>query len=248
VFAERLIAVVVPAKNEAAWIRSVVETMPSFVDDVIVIDDGSTDETAEIARAAGADVLRRERSEGVGSAIMAGYERALDRGADVVAVMAGDGQMCPDDLPRLLEPITSGRADYTKGDRFRHPDVAHTMPRARRLIGGVLSAATGLAIGQPGLSDSQSGYTAISRRALRAIDLSAVWPGYGYPNDLLGHLACAGMRIEDVVVRPVYRGEASGLRPRHVVTIAGLVVRVAARRLKSGATRRLGAMRPATSR
>lgn len=239
---------VVPAKNEAGWIRSVVVTMPSFVDSVIVVDDGSADETASIARAAGAEVIRRESSGGVGSAIIAGYVRALELGADVVAVMAGDGQMCPDDLPNLLEPIVSGRADYTKGDRFRHPDIAHTMPRMRRVIGGMLSAATGLAIGQPGLSDSQSGYTAISRRALCAIDLDAVWPGYGYPNDLLGHLACAGLRIEDVVVRPVYRGEKSGLRPRHVATIAGLVMRVAARRFKTSTARRLESLRPEPSR
>ena len=225
--AGKRIHVVVPAKNEAAWIVGVLRTMPAFVDRVIVVDDGSSDDTAALARGAGAEVLVNGESRGVGAAIIGGYRAALDRGADVVAVMAGDGQMCPDDLEALLAPVLRNEADYTKGNRFDHPDVRHVMPHARRRVGRVLSRLTGLAVGLPGLSDSQSGYTAISRRALEAIDLDKVWRGYGYPNDLLGHLCRAGLRVRDVRVRPVYRGEASGLRARHVIVIAGLIAKAA---------------------
>lgn len=226
-FEGRRVAVVVPAKDESHWIGGVVDTMASVVDDVIVVDDGSADDTGAIARSKGALVLRNDVARGVGAAIVRGYRAALDRGAEVVAVMAGDGQMCPDDLPALLEPVVRGRADYAKGDRFRHPDAGHIIPRARRIVGGWLSTATGLATGISGLSDSQCGYTVISRRALLELDLDALWTGYGYPNDLLGRLARAKLRVVDVPVRPVYRGEASGLKPRHVARIVTLIGRAA---------------------
>jgi hypothetical protein len=144
-------------------------------------------------------------------------------GADVLAVMAGDDQMHPDDLEVLLEPIRSGRADYVKGNRFLHPD-AHRMPLPRRLAGRVLSAVTRIATGLR-IDDSQCGYTALSTSAARRLDLRDLWPRFGYPNDFLGMLAAEGLRVVDVAVRPVYEDEASGVRPWHVLTITALIVR-----------------------
>jgi len=252
VFAGRRVAVVVPARDEAEWLSGVVRTMPAFVDDVIVVDDGSTDDTAEIARAEATVLISHASARGVGAAITTGYRHAMTLGAEIVAVMAGDGQMCPADLHRLLEPIASGRADYAKGDRLHHPDVRHTMPRSRRFAGHALSALTGLATGMPGLSDSQSGYTAISSRALGCIDLDRVWTGYGYPNDLLGHLARAGARVVDVPIRPVYRGEKSGIRAWHVAVILGLlgraaVLRVTMKSVPGALTSRVDAQAPPTA-
>jgi hypothetical protein len=144
--------------------------------------------------------------------------------------MAGDGQMDPADLEAVVAPVVAGEADYAKGNRFDHPEWER-MPRQRFLAGRVLSRLTGLAIGLPRLRDSQSGYTAISRDALLAIDLDRMWPSYGYPNDLLGLLCGEGRRCVDVVIRPVYRGEASGLRPWHLATIGFLIGRAYARRI-----------------
>ncbi|MFO0549778.1 MAG: glycosyltransferase family 2 protein [Polyangiaceae bacterium] len=223
------LAVVVPARNESRFIVEVVETMPAFVDEVLVIDDASEDDTAALARAAGATVISHEVRRGVGAAIVTGYRAALERGAGAIAVMAGDGQMCPRDLEPLARPVTRGVADYSKGDRFRHED-AHVMPRARYFAGRALSALTGRAIGWRELSDSQTGYTVVSAAALRAIELDRVWTGYGYPNDLLGHLARAGARFSQTPVRPVYRGEASGLRPWHLAVITALIGRAYALR------------------
>ncbi|HTJ85266.1 MAG TPA: glycosyltransferase family 2 protein, partial [Polyangiaceae bacterium] len=212
------VSVVVPARNEVDWIGGTVRSIPSFVDHVVVVDDASEDATSKVALGARPDVeiVSHAARRGVGAAIVTGYARALARGADAAVVMAGDGQMCPDDLPSLLAPLVRGEADYAKGDRMKHPDVETVMPRSRYLAGRVLSRLTGAAVGLPELSDSQSGYTAISRRALLALDLDAVWTGYGYPNDLLGRVVVAGFTAVDVPVRPVYRGEKSGLRPYHL--------------------------------
>lgn len=237
------VLVVVPAFREAPRIGRVLATMPAWVDDVLVVDDASDDATTEAARAAGdarTTVLRHGTNRGVGAAIATGYAEALGRTsspADVVAVMAGDGQMHPDDLEAVVRPVAAGEADYVKGNRFSAPEVWSVMPKGRHAAGRVLSVLTTLATGQR-VTDSQCGYTAISRGALARLDLTRFWPGFGYPNDLLGVLAVGGFRVTDVPVRPVYGDEESKLRPKHVPVVVGLVARAYVRRLR-GRTRSL---------
>ena len=223
------VAVVVPAHNEALLIRRVLRGLPDWIRFVVVVDDASTDDTAAVVdRCAQNDprvrLVRHAVNQGVGAAITTGYRHAIELQADVVVVMAGDDQMDPSDLPALVEPVARGAADYAKGDRLHHPQAA-AMPLIRRVGTGVLGWLTGLAIGMPDLHDSQCGYTAISASALRHINLDDVWSGYGYPNDLLAHLAAAHLRIVDVVVRPVYADETSELRARHLLRIAWLIAR-----------------------
>ena len=143
-------------------------------------------------------------SSDLGAAISTGYRRSLAIGADIAVVMAGDGQMDPEDLPALLEPIVSGAAGYVKGNRFLHPELWSAMP-ATRIVGNVLlSAATKLTSGYRHLWDSQCGYTAISRDALSAVPIDELFPRYGYPNDMLSRLHVAGISVVDVPVRPIY--------------------------------------------
>lgn len=235
------IAVVVPAYDEAAHIRQTLASIPGYVDDVVVVDDASSDDTAGAARAA-ADprvrVLRHDRNRGVGAAIATGYRAAFAGGADVAAVMAGDGQMHPDDLRELLRPVARGEADYAKGDRLGHPAAWRAMPLERWLGNHVLSRLTAWATGVP-VRDSQCGYTALGRRAAEAVSLEDLWPRYGYPNDLLGEVVAAGLRVREVVVRPVYRGEASGMRWWHgAVVIPYVIARGATRRAQRASARR----------
>src|SRR5262245_32035089 len=136
------IAVVVPAYNEARHIAATLASMPGYVDDVIVVDDASTDDTAARATAVLDErvrVLSHSRNRGVGGALKTGYRAAFSAGADAVAVMAGDNQMHPGDLPALLAPVLAGEADYTKGDRLSHADRGR-MPVMRFLGNHVLSA------------------------------------------------------------------------------------------------------------
>jgi hypothetical protein len=118
--------------------------------------------------------------------------------------MAGDGQMDPEDLPALLDPIAAGAADYVKGNRFLHPAIWTTMPASRIVGNMLLSAATRVTSGYRHVFDSQCGYTAIRRAALERIALDELFPRYGYPNDLLSRLRVAEMRVVDVPVRPIY--------------------------------------------
>jgi glycosyltransferase involved in cell wall biosynthesis len=237
---ESRVAVVVPAWEEAPRVARVLRGIPPWVDRVIVVDDASEDATSTVAREVGdarVEVLRHERNRGVGAAIVTGYRRALGGlGAprDAFVVMAGDGQMDPMDLPGLVDPIARGEADYVKGTRFRAHDVKRTMPAARRWAGLAFSWATSRAIGRP-ISDSQCGYTALSRRACEGIDLDGLWSGYGYPNDLLSQLALRGFRIAETPVRPVYADEVSRLKLWHVPVVAGLVARAWIRRVRSSA-------------
>jgi glycosyltransferase involved in cell wall biosynthesis len=227
----RRIAVVIPAKDEARFIGAVVSTLPDFVDQVVVVDDGSVDDTSARARAArdDVDIVRHEVSRGVGAAIAAGYRRALAGGAEVMAVMAGDGQMDPQELGRVVAPVVLGCAGYVKGDRLAHRDVWRQMPWPRLVGTASLGLLTSVVVGVP-IRDSQCGYTAISREALERIDLDDIWIGYGYPNDMIAALARAGVIIDEVRVRPIYRDEVSGLKPRHVLTILWLLGRAARRR------------------
>lgn len=229
------VAVVVPAFQEEAHVAGVVATMPSFVDAIFLVDDASTDRTSERALAVGDSrltVVRHERRSGVGAALTTGYRAALTSSArptDAFCVMAGDGQMDPNDLERVALPIVRGAADYVKGTRFGDAQVRSSMGLPRFIGGQVFSALTSIAVGQA-ISDSQCGFTALSRTALDALDLDGLWPGFGYPNDLLGQLAARRLRITEVPVRPIYGTEISKLRLRHLPPIFFLIGRAALRR------------------
>jgi glycosyltransferase involved in cell wall biosynthesis len=233
-FRNAQIAVVVPAFNEARLIAEAVRAVPRYVDRIVVVDDGSHDETTQRAAAVRDPrliVLRHETNAGVGMALRTGYQRALADGADVVAVMAGDGQMHPDDLSALLAPVVSGQADYAKGNRLGHPEVRKRMPLSRFVGNHVLSRLTRIVTGLP-VDDSQCGYTVLHRRIAEKLPWQELWHGYGYPNDLLGLLREQNARVCDVVVRPVYATEESGIRLRHaVLVIPYVLLRVLRRRV-----------------
>jgi glycosyltransferase involved in cell wall biosynthesis len=217
------IAVVVPCYNEETQIRAVIETMPAFVDRIIVVDDRSPDRTAEVVRECMAahpnvELLVHEENRGVGAGIATGYKRALELNMDVAVVMAGDGQMPPNELPDIIRPVSSGEADYSKANRLVTQDAWTTIPRKRFLGNAMLSLLTKIASGYYQVADSQTGYTAISAAMLRRVDLDAMYPRYGYPNDMLVRLNVLRARVVDVASVPVYDvGEVSGLKIRRVL-------------------------------
>lgn len=221
-YQHKSICVVVPAYNEETQISRVIETMPSYVDKIVIVDDASQDNTVEIVQQHQKndkiELIQHEMNQGVGGAIATGYKWARDNKFQVTAVMAGDGQMDPEDLEKIIRPIAKGDADYSKGNRLFRGDAWTLIPHYRYLGNSFLSLLTKIASGYWHVADSQCGYTAISLLALKRINLDAIYKDYGVPNDLLIKLNQGDFRVRDVHIKPVYNiGEKSGIKLRRVI-------------------------------
>jgi glycosyltransferase involved in cell wall biosynthesis len=220
------IGVVVPAYNEAEHVGGVLEDIPSFVDRIYAVDDDSRDDTwAEIRRRASTDgdprtdggqtvdprivPLRHAENRGAGAALRTGYQRALAEDMDVTVAMDADGQMDPDQVPALVDPIVDGPADYAKGNRLADPEYREAMPPFRQFGNWLLTLLTKVASGYWKTMDPQNGFTAVSGEALEAIDLEALPDGHDYTNDLLVRLNVADLRVADVAMPAVYGEEES---------------------------------------
>ena len=223
-FNNSTIAVVVPCYNEEALIAQVIETMPDFVDRIYIVDDNSSDSTAIIVKKhlshspSRIKLIRHDHNQGVGGAIASGYKAALNDEMTVTAVMAGDAQMDPSELIDIIAPVAKGECDYTKGNRLFSGDAWNIIPRVRYLGNSILSLLTKIASGYWHIADSQSGYTAISLKALRTIDWDTMYKQYGQPNDLLVRLNIHNFKVKDVPITPVYGiGEKSGIKPLRMI-------------------------------
>ncbi len=228
------VGVVVPCHNEQLLITRVLDTMPDYVDCIYVVDDLSSDNTVQIVqdyvRTTGTErvhLICHEVNQGGGGAIVTGYKQAIADEQDVIAVMAGDAQMDPADLHLIIEPVSSGNADYTKGNRLASGEAWNQIPRTRYIGNVILSLMTKVASGYWHIFDSQTGYTAISRKAAAALPLDMLWKRYGYPNHLLIMLNVYNFTVADVPVKPVYGiGEKSGIKITRVIpTISRLLLR-----------------------
>lgn len=213
------IGVVVKAYNEEKLIGRVLETVPAYVDRIIVVDDASKDGTVQeverfkVTLGERLLLIRHEKNRGAGGAVVTGYKRAMEEGLEVVAVMDGDAQMNPDELARIIDPVARGEADYVKGNRLFSGEAWKLIPRHRYLGNAFLTLLTKIASGYWHVTDSQSGYTAISLEALRTLELDDLWKSYGYPNHMLTKLNIHGFRVRDVPITPMYNiGEKSGIR------------------------------------
>ena len=200
------VGVVVPARNESKYIQDVIERMPSFVDKIVVIDDGSTDGTGDLVN--NADLITLG-GEGVGAAIDAGHRHLLSvlEKPFVSVVMAGDGQMDPDDMTTIIQPIVNSKAHHVKGER---KDRFRSMPLIRQFGTYILMILTTLACGQT-IRDPQCGYTATSYRVLEKWNWNNSWRGYGYPNWWLMQISKNGWVLDHKPVKAIYSGQESGI-------------------------------------
>jgi len=169
--------------------------------------------------------IQHEENRGVGGAIKTGYERAREDEIEITAVMGGDGQMDPELLDRLLDPIVEDRADYVKGNRLLDPDDREEMPTFRLIGNGILSVLTKIASGYWKLGDPQNGYTAISLDALEAAPIEDMYEYYGYCNDLMVKLNAYELRVADVPVPSRYDDEESHISYReYIPKVSGMLL------------------------
>jgi glycosyltransferase involved in cell wall biosynthesis len=170
---------IVPARNEAAAIGGVLDELRAFDPtlDVVVVDDGSSDGTAAIARARGAAVVRLPFNLGIGGAVQTGFKYALEHGYDEAVRLDGDGQHIPAELPKLIEPLEAGEADIVVGSRFAAGNGEYRPPLARRAGISFFARVVSLLVRQR-VTDTTSGFQAVSRRgiALFAADYPHDYP------------------------------------------------------------------------
>lgn len=274
----KTIAVVVPAYNEEKQIGTVLETMPDFVDRIIVVNDKSTDNTAKIveeyikndntevkdlnhrkkvvpnrynhAELVVEEMRKKEKERytpseitnedpknsriilinhlenaSVGASIATGYRWCLDNNIDCTTVMAGDGQMDPNELESICTPVLTGEVDYVKGNRLKHRSAKLVIPKIRFLGNSILSLMTKIASGYWSVSDTQTGYTSISLNALKGIYIYDIYNSYGCPNDILVKLNIANFAIKEVPIKPIYNvGEESKMKIFKVIPKISLLL------------------------
>jgi glycosyltransferase involved in cell wall biosynthesis len=238
-YKNKTVCVTVPCFNEETQVEKVITTMPEYVDYIVLVDDLSRDNTVEKIKQSKevnskVILIEHEINQGVGGAIASGYKWARDENIDLTVVMAGDGQMNPNDLPALLDPVVEGKADYSKGNRLFTGKAFQKIPTIRYLGNSILSLMTKIASGYWNIADSQSGYTVINKKALKAIDWDLMYKQYGQPNDVLVKLNVENFKVTDVPVEPVYNiGEKSGIKIQKVIfTIGWLLVKLFFWRMK----------------
>ncbi len=207
-YRDKKIALVIPCRNEEKLIVDTLNGVPELVDKVYVVDDGSTDRTRGAVAAypqKRVELVSHLVNQGPGAAIISGYRKALADNYDVVAVCGGDNQMPLEQLPALLDPVIDGKADYAKGNRFMAGgEKLSDMPPTRVFGNTIISFLTKIASGYFNIFDVVDGFTAVSRRALAAVDWDKAWKGYGYPMDFLVQMAFCGFKVVDVPRRTIY--------------------------------------------
>jgi glycosyltransferase involved in cell wall biosynthesis len=197
-------------------IEAVLCDVPAYIRHIIVVDDGSPDRTADVVlHVAERDprimLLRHERNEGVGGAMTTGFRKALELGAQVVAKVDGDGQMDIGRLPDLLSPLITGKADYTKGNRFRDFAALRQMPLIRRVGNMGLAFLTKAATGYWNLFDPTNGFFAIRTEVLAQLPLDRIDKTYFFETSMLANLYLLGAVVQDVPMPARYKGEFSSL-------------------------------------
>ncbi len=229
------VCVVIPMYRVAAHIQGVLSGLPGWVWRVVVVDDASPDDSATLALACGDPrviLVRHERNQGVGGAMLSGFNAALALGAAVMVKMDGDGQMPPEYLERMVSPILAGRANYVKGNRFYHTRNIRHMPPLRRAGNMALSFLTKMASGYWNVFDPTNGYIAIDSQTFQELDQERIHRRYFFESSMLVELNLARAVVTEVTMPARYNGETSSLSlGRVLLEFPALLVRGFLRRI-----------------
>lgn len=229
-YKQKSTAVIIPAYNEEKLIGETLKSLPSFLDRIYVIDDGSKDKTSEIVESISKSdsrilCLQHKTNKGPGAAVVTGYKKSLEEGIDITAVMDGDNQMSPKYLSFMLDPIVNGTADYTKGNRLSNPSYRTGMKKWRLFGNTILTFLTKIASGYWRLIDPQNGFTAVSKKVLSSISLDDVYPWYGYLNDLLVKMNVYNFRVVNISHPAKYGKEKSKIKyGRYIIKVSWLLL------------------------
>jgi len=230
------IAVVIPTYKAEKHLRQVIEGLPSLVDHVVVVDDKCPQNSGEIAREMSEEdkriiVVKHEINQGVGGAVVTGYQKALELNCDIVIKMDADDQMDPNYIPNLIQPVAEGLAGYAKGNRFVDFNALRAMPKFRLIGNSALSFLVKACSGYWNMMDPTNGYTAISKSTLEKIHLDKLAKRYFFETDMLIRLNIQNAIVKDVPIPARYGEEESSLSIRNtmsrfpVLLLKGLIKR-----------------------
>ncbi|MDD3595849.1 glycosyltransferase family 2 protein [Sulfuricurvum sp.] len=213
-------SVVIPAYKVKKHLKEVITTIPDFVTHIIVVDDKCPQHSGEYALSLNIErvtVIFHEVNQGVGGSVFSGYQKALELASDVVVKVDGDGQMDPNFMKSLIQPIIDGHADYTKGNRFKDFKALKSMPKIRLFGNSVLSFLVKMASGYWNVMDPTNGYTAIHKRALEGLNFDHISKRYFFESDMLIHLNIENMVVQDISIPTRYGDEESSLNIKKVL-------------------------------
>ncbi len=216
------IAAVIPAYRVERDIQSVLNGLPPFIKYIIVIDDASPDASADVITAAAQKdtritLIKHTQNQGVGGAMISGFGKALELGAQIVVKLDGDGQMDPDQIPALITPLIQGKADYVKGNRFRDFQSLQKMPFIRRVGNLGLSFLSKAATGYWNIFDPTNGFLAIRAEILAQLPLNKIDRRYYFETSMLANLYLLRALVMDISIPARYGTETSQLSIRHTL-------------------------------
>jgi glycosyltransferase involved in cell wall biosynthesis len=198
----------IPAFNEQRFIREVILRVSKYVDEVIVVDDGSTDETSKVAKEAGALVIRHESRKGAGEATKSLFKAAKQNGAHILVTLDGDGQHNPDEIPQILALIVNKKADLVIGSRFLNS--CRGMPKYRRFGIQVINWLYNIGA-KPKISDTQCCFRAYGKKALNTLKI--IYPSWGFSVQVLSDARLKGLNVKEVPISCVYHSASHSANP-----------------------------------
>lgn len=221
---EPKIDVVIPCYRVKRQVIAVIEELLrlNFIRTIIVVDDACPEKTAEIVlekfpHCASLKIIKHENNQGVGGAMISGYQHAFDNDADIVVKVDGDGQMPPHHIEKLINPLMLKRADYVKGNRFFHPKQLSAMPKNRLLGNAILSLINKFSSGYWSIIDPTNGFTALGKTAYQQLETKNIDKGYFFESDMLFQLGIANAVVMDIPMPTIYNDGPSSLNITRVL-------------------------------
>jgi len=213
-----MISVVIPTYKVSKHIKDVVDALPNFIDNIIVVDDKCPQESSNIVKNLDKVVLVNHNiNQGVGGAVISGYRKALELNSDVVVKVDGDGQMDSKYIESLIIPLIENKADYTKGNRFNDFQALNSMPKIRLFGNSVLSFMVKVASGYWNIMDPTNGFTAITSKAINGLNFDGLAKRYFFETDMLINLNLENCVVKDIPIPAKYENEESNLNIKNVM-------------------------------
>ena len=213
-----MISVVIPTYKVSKHIKDVVDALPNFIDNIIVVDDKCPQESSNIVKNLDKVVLVNHNiNQGVGGAVISGYRKALELNSDVVVKVDGDGQMDSKYIESLILPLIENKADYTKGNRFNDFQALNSMPKIRLFGNSVLSFMVKVASGYWNIMDPTNGFTAITSKAINGLNFDGLAKRYFFETDMLINLNLENCVVKDIPIPAKYENEESNLNIKNVM-------------------------------